>query len=55
MCGRFTEAINLLTSVKVHNYPARGCYIFEVIECIQLWAEATMYTQELFVHDGGER
>ena len=54
MSGRFTETVDLLWLALVSPIkPTLQTYVLQVFKGVEFRAEATMYAEELLVHDRG--
>lgn len=54
MGRRLLEAVNLSKSAVKSKQGFTISYTFEVLECVQLGAQAPMYAEKLLVHDRGQ-
>lgn len=53
VCGWLTETIDLFSSAFA--YPqAESTHALQVVQSMELWAQTTVYAQELLVHDSSQ-
>jgi hypothetical protein len=54
MGGRLAESIDLEVLADSLDFYSKTTYALDIVQCMQLWAETTMYAKELLVHDGSK-